>query len=72
MGAGSGGGGKKYFNKQKKGRPRNNQKQNEQTDAVASRLKLTKDQQQELHRIAQLENWGYREIYEFAKVWFGK
>ena len=52
--------------------PRSNQKQNEQTSAVARQLGLTKKQQEELHRLISKEGMSYQEILDFAKEWFNK
>jgi len=57
---------------QKGNAPRDNQKQNEQTDKVAKELGLTKQQQQELHREIGNQGLGYKEILERAKELFGK
>lgn len=75
-----GGGGKGFFkgtkggqiDKQRRGTPRNNQAQNRQTTAIASRLRLTPDEQRELHNLIHGQNMGYQEILEFAKEWFNK
>lgn len=58
--------------KQRRGTPRNNQAQNRQTDNIASRLRLTPDEQRELHDLIHGQNMGYQEILELAKEWFGR
>lgn len=63
---------KRIFDKQKRGTPRNNKAQNRQTGSIAKKLKLTPEQQRELHDLIHGQNWGYREILEFAKNWFNK
>ena len=55
-----------------KGMPRNNQKQNEQARAVSRELGLTKDQERQLHDMAQNQGWGYQEMREHAEEAFGK
>lgn len=62
----------KAFNKQTRGTPRNNKAQNKQTDSIGKKLKLSPKQQRELHDLIHGQNWGYREILEFAKEWFNK
>lgn len=71
-GYGSGGGGRTSMGRSRGKTPRNNQKQNGQTDAVAQKLGLTKDQQRELHDLVHGQGWGYQEILEFARQWFQK
>lgn len=74
---GRGGGGKGGFRgqsgrRQRGNTPMNNQRQNEQTDAVASRLKLTPEQAHELHDAVSGQGWGFNRILEEAKEMFGK
>lgn len=70
MGGGRGG---SRFNKQKKGRPRDNRKQNEQFNAIAKKFNLTPKQRRMLHDY--LNSWdkqtGFQEIFEAALELFG-
>lgn len=63
---------RKIINKQKRGTPRNNRAQNKQANSVSKKLKLSPKQQRELHDLISGQNWGYQEILENAKEWFGK
>jgi len=74
---GRGGGGRGGFRgqggrRQRGNTPMNNQRQNEQTNAVAGKLKLTRDQAHELHDLVGGKGWGYTKILNFAKSWFNK
>jgi len=51
--------------------PMNNQRQNEQTDAVARRLGLTPAQQGQLHNLVHGQGWGYQRILQEARIHFG-
>ncbi len=42
------------------------------TGNIAKKLKLSRNQQRELHDLIHGQNWGYKEILEFAKSWFNK
>jgi len=75
---GGGGGGRGGFRSARRlGRrqhgntPMNNRRQNEQTDAVARRLGLSPDQQQELHRLVGGQGWGFQRILQEARIHFG-
>jgi hypothetical protein len=52
--------------------PRINTVQNAQSDAVAAKLGLTKDQAQLLHKLIGKQGYGYKEILKFAKLYFKK
>jgi hypothetical protein len=65
-------GAKSIINKQKRGTPRSNKAQNKQTTSIAKKLNLSPKQQRELHDLIHGQNWGYQEIFEFAKSWFDK
>lgn len=53
--------------KQRRGTPRNNRAQNEQTNSIARILKLTHKQREELHRFVHGMNMGYQEMLEYAR-----
>jgi len=74
---GSGGGGRGGFRgqggrRQRGDTPMNNQRQNEQSKAIAKELKLTHEQAHELHDAVSGQGWGYRRVLEEAKEMFGK
>lgn len=52
--------------------PRDNQKQNKQTDDISRKLRLTPDQQRELHDEIGHKGYGYQEILDIARGMFGK
>jgi len=58
--------------KQKGNAPRDNQKQNEQTDKVAKELGLTKEQSRQLHDYITGQGYSYKEILDIAKDLFVK
>ncbi|MDF2588010.1 MAG: hypothetical protein K0S41_1851 [Anaerocolumna sp.] len=58
--------------KQKGNAPRDNQKQNEQTDKIAKELGLTKEQSRQLHDYITGQGYSYNEILDIAKDLFGK
>ena len=69
-----GGGGRGRFERMGRSRgntPRSNKAQNKQFEAVAKKLKLTKKQQQQLHRECGHQGWGYQELLEVARDMFG-
>lgn len=75
MGGGGGRGGFRGTRggKRQHGRtPMNNQAQNAQTNAVASKLKLTPAQKRVLHDYISGQGYGYQEILEIAKELFDK
>ena len=47
-------------------------RQNKQSEEVARQLGLTKDQQQELHRLIGGGGMGFQEVLQFAREWFKK
>ncbi len=65
-------GSKERVGKQKGSAPRNNQKQNEQTDKISKDLRLTKEQSRQLHDYISGQGYSYKEILDIAKDLFGK
>ena len=63
---------KEGFDKQKKGTPSNNQAQNKQFNDISKKLRLNKEQQNELHREITHRNYNYQEILEIATDLFSK
>ena len=57
--------------RQNRNRPRSNQAQNEQTDAVANALRLSGAERQQLHNeVGAGDGLGFQEILELAKELF--
>lgn len=52
--------------------PRNNHKQNEQTDSIARDLGLTPEQARELHDYISGQGYSYQEILDVAQELFNK
>lgn len=75
MGGGLGGGfhSNKHIGRKQKGKISfNNQRQNEEFQAVVTKLKLNKEQARKLHDEISGEGYGYQEILEEAKYMFKK
>ena len=53
--------------KQRGGTPKSNQAQNKQVDSIAKKLKLTKDQKDELHDTITHQGMNYQQILEEAE-----
>jgi len=70
FGGGNGGGGfrsnRQLGRRQHGNTPMNNQRQNEQTEAISRRLGLNKDQQRELHDMVTGQGLGFQEILQLA------
>ena len=58
--------------RQKGNAPRNNQAQNEQIDAIVSKLGLNKKQRRLLHDEISGEGYGYQDLLQIAKDMFGE
>ena len=60
----------------RKGKPRNNQRQNEQTRTISKELNLTPEQREVLKRAVEEanrvlgEDWGFQDILRYAKKLF--
>ena len=75
MAGGAGGGGfrsnRRLGRRQNRNTPMNNQKQNEQTDSIASQLRLSKKQKRELHNAITGQGLGFQEVLQLAREMFG-
>jgi hypothetical protein len=73
MGGGRGFSGRvRFTEKQHGGTPRNNKAQNDQTDSLAKKYNLTKDQQSRLHNEVTKQGYKYYEIEQIIKDMFNK
>jgi len=60
-------GSRERVGKQKGNAPRDNQKQNEQTDSIANELELTEDESRQLHDAITGQGYSYKQVYEIAE-----